>query len=563
VRLLVPIRVSRDDEAGSSPEDQRDVALDYQDTHTSVKITFTNAPDFNVSGATPIAERPGVREWLTPAKINEWDGIAVSEASRLSRDMYDYLGFVRDLIDRRGKIVVDLSDGTDSSTLKGRQILEDRILQAQRYREFSGEKRARKAQRTSDLGQWDGGRVTFGYRPEQRSFNDDYGRPRKGWFLVKDAEGTALIAERMVDMAFAGMSNKAIAAKLNEEGIPTAIGRQWRDSAVRRVLHSPSLAGFVVKMEGPSTNKHVQTIRRDRDGKPIRFLPDSEAILTEERWLDLQDVLATRARILGGPQARHMLWDVAFCRNCSQECEDELPCPEHDVRLYGARRIKHQDKGNRYWCKQCGYSIILEDLERYIEWELLREVGDHSLMEPRTIRGGDYSAEIIRLERKIERWRMDLDSEYDEDLEKLILKSEDRVAELTDGPREPDRVELHPVEPHTTIAQYWASLETPKDKNNYLRNTMSAFYIGTNGVLGQFGWMALDTPHTDFAGTQQMLRGMKLPIVQTWEEITDQMAGRPSSVLSRLSVGSNPLGFQGSRRRTWSRRTAWVPCSIR
>jgi DNA invertase Pin-like site-specific DNA recombinase len=531
VRLLVPIRVSHDVEEGSSPEDQRDVAIAYSDTRPDVKIIFTDVIDYDVSGATPIAERAGVKEWLTPEKINEWDGIGGAEMSRISRDLYDYLGFVRNLIEKRGKIVVDLSDGTDSRTLRGKQTLEDRILQAQRYREFVSEKRAAKARRLSDQGRWDGGRIPFGYRSVQRKLTDDFGRTRTGWFLVKDTEGTAVIAERMIDAAFAGKSNLAIVRELNDEGVKTSLGRQWRDSSVLRILTSPTLAGFVVKMEG-----HLQTIRRDRDGKPIKFTDDP--IITEDRWRDLQDVLKARGRQRGQPQSRHMLWGVAFCRNCSQECEDDLPCSEHDVILYGQRRVKHVEKGDRYWCKKCGFSIDRKQLEGYMEWRLLREVGSNRLMEPKTIRGGDYSAEVIKLERRIERLRMELDQEYDENIERAICTAEGKVAELNQGPREPDRVVLAPVEPPTTIAEHWASLETPKDQNNYLRETLTVFYVDKVNVMGQFGWMALDSANADFTTLRQTLRRMKLPYVETWDEIADQMAGRrsPNSLLERGKV---------------------------
>src|SRR5260370_12701300 len=285
MRLLVPIRVSRDTEEGSSPEDQRDTALRYEFEHPGTKIICTDVVDFNVSGATPIEERPGVKEWLLPEKVNQWDAIGGPEMSRISRDMRNYLNFFHDVIDKRGKIVVDMSDGMTSATLRGRQTLEDRILQSQLYREFVVEKRANKAQRLSDQGKWDGGRIPFGYRPIQRERVDAYGKPRTYWDLVKDSEGTALIAGRMVDAAFAGKSSREITRELNAEDIPTPLGHDaWHDSTVRRILTSPSLAGFVVKME-----RYAQTIRRDRDGRPIVFADDP--IISEDRWRDLQYVL--------------------------------------------------------------------------------------------------------------------------------------------------------------------------------------------------------------------------------------------------------------------------------
>ena len=39
---------------------------------------------------------------------------------RLSRDMLDYLQFARDMA-ALGKIIIDVSDGTDTSTERGRQ----------------------------------------------------------------------------------------------------------------------------------------------------------------------------------------------------------------------------------------------------------------------------------------------------------------------------------------------------------------------------------------------------------------------------------------------------------
>jgi DNA invertase Pin-like site-specific DNA recombinase len=516
MRLLVPIRVSRDVEEGSSPEDQRDVALCYQDTRPGVKILFTDVIDYDVSGATPIAERPGIKDWLQPDKINEWDAIGGTDMSRVSRDMRDYLNFFHDLVKQRGKIVVDLSDGTDSSTLRGRQTLENRILEAQHYREFVGEKRAQKAQRLADLGRWDGGRTPYGYRSVQRRITDDFGRSRTAWFLVKDVDGTAPVAERMVDDAFAGKSNLAIAADLNAEGVMTSIGRSWHDNAVRRVLSSPALAGLVVKMEG-----NLQTVRRDRNGQSIKFTDDP--IISEERWRDLQDVLSSRSRHRGQPQARHMLWDVAFCGNCSQPCEDELPCAKHDVRLYGQRRVKHQEKGNHYWCKRCGFMIGLEFLERYVEWRLLRGAGRNPLMEPKVTRGSDHSAEIIKLERRIERLRMELDAEYDEDLERSIRKAAVRLDELMRGPHEPDRIELAPIDPPITVADYWASLQTSKDRNDYLRATITTFYVDRESVTGQLGWMDMANTDVRFTDLRRAMRSLKAVHVDSWAGVSERM----------------------------------------
>jgi DNA invertase Pin-like site-specific DNA recombinase len=56
-------------------------------------------------------------------------------------------------------------------------------------------------------------------------------------------EGEQAAIERMQALAATGMSIRAIAAKLNAEGVPTRTGGQWRDAVVGRILkdagHAP------------------------------------------------------------------------------------------------------------------------------------------------------------------------------------------------------------------------------------------------------------------------------------------------------------------------------------
>ena len=529
MRVLVPVRVSRETDESTSPESQRAGALDYVDARPRTKIIFTDVADLGVSGATPIRERPGIAPWLRPDRINQWDAIGGYEMDRISRDMYDYLGFVREMASI-GKIVIDLIDGTDTSTLRGRQTLEDRIMAAQRYREMVAEKRARAARRISDAGEWGGGRVPFGYKPKRREITVD-GKERRAWYLVQDQEATAKVARRMVDDAFAGAGYLTIAKALNAEGVKSPIGREWRENAVRRILTSPALMGLVVKMEGVKgkngqvKHKNIVTVRRDRNSQPIRFT--DEPILSEGRWYELQTALKARSRHRGEPQARHLLWHVAYCRNCSEPCEDDLPCLVHDVPLYGHRHVKNAGKRNAYTCRRCGHRMAkLELFDRFVEWRVLREAGDKPLLVPTPIRGSDYSAEIIKLERRAERFRMELDAEDDtdiaEDLERAIRKTEAKIAELITGPHEPDRIELRPAEPWKTVAEHWASIDTA-GRNKYLRDAGAIFYADQEGVIGQLGWMAFDSASFTYDGLRQMLRRIKMPTLATWQEISEAL----------------------------------------
>lgn len=474
MRLLAPIRLSLGTDTTNSPYTQRAGIIEYADGHPGTTIIWTDTEDIDISGAMPIRERPGIKEFFTPEKFNTWDAIGGYEMDRLSRDMLDYLQFVRDMA-ARGKIIIDLYDGTDTTTTRGKQILEDRVLAAQRYREIVAEKRAKAAQRISDAGRWGGGRIPFGYVPVKR---DD------GWYLVQDGIN-APIAKRMVSDAIDGKGLNTIARELNSAGILSPLGREWRDNSVRRVLISPALIGQVVQMR-----KNDVTVRRGRDGKPITFT--DQPLITDEQWSKLQDALKIRARHRGQAQARHLLWHVAYCRNCSVPCDDELPCLTHDVTLYGHRRIKNQAKGNFYACKQCGTATRLERLEDYVTRKVLDSYGSRLYLEQVTIQGDDHSAEIIKLERRAERLRNELDAEYDADLEQAIRNIEAKLAELISGPHEPDRVVWRPVQPETTVAQHWAQLDTI-GRNKFLRDYGFVFYADKKGVSGHGAWVPADT----------------------------------------------------------------------
>ncbi len=143
--LLAPLRLSHYKDSSVNPAGQRARITDYAEDHGD-HVIFVDV-DMDVSGADPIRERPGLGPWLAPDRIGQIDGFLADEMDRLSRDMLDYLQFARDMA-ALGKVIIDVSDGTDTSTERGRQPLEDRILAAQRERERMATRRRKAAKET-------------------------------------------------------------------------------------------------------------------------------------------------------------------------------------------------------------------------------------------------------------------------------------------------------------------------------------------------------------------------------------------------------------------------------
>ncbi len=221
--LLAPLRLSRFKDSSVNPAGQRARITEYAEDNED-HVIFVDV-DMDVSGAVPIRERPGLGPYLAPDKLPGIDGFLADEMDRLSRDMLDYLQFARDMA-ALGKIIIDVSDGTDTSTDRGRQMLEDRILAAQRERERIAGRCRKAAERRSNVGRWLGGKPGFRiFTPLRMSWpsaNAPYQSTTTGWRRVQDEEDAAT-AKWMVQQRIAGKGFAAIAAELNRAVSPLPV----------------------------------------------------------------------------------------------------------------------------------------------------------------------------------------------------------------------------------------------------------------------------------------------------------------------------------------------------
>jgi DNA invertase Pin-like site-specific DNA recombinase len=124
VELLAYVRLSRETDVTNSPATQRLDIQEWADDHRHNIVGW--AEDLDVSGKIPIMERDGAGPWFDHEKISLWQAICGKEVDRLFRDMRDFVNTARDLRDKHRKWIIDVSDGTDTSTTRGMEILEDR-----------------------------------------------------------------------------------------------------------------------------------------------------------------------------------------------------------------------------------------------------------------------------------------------------------------------------------------------------------------------------------------------------------------------------------------------------
>jgi len=176
--------------------------------------------DMAVSGAS--MQRPGVQHLMDAASRGAFDVIVAEALDRLSRDQADVATLFKRL-SFHGVKIVTLSEGEISELhvgLKGTMnqlFLKD--LAAKTHRGLRGRVEAGRS----------GGGNSYGYDVVRRLGPD--GMPVTGERTINEDEA-ALI--RRIFMEFSdGLSPKAIARKLNGEGISGPSGKPWRDTAIR------------------------------------------------------------------------------------------------------------------------------------------------------------------------------------------------------------------------------------------------------------------------------------------------------------------------------------------
>lgn len=239
LRACLYARYSTDRQRETSIDDQLRAARDRAEREGWI-IAATHA-DEGVSGATPVALRPGGKALIADALAGRFDVLVVEGLDRLSREIGEAESLVKRL-EHRGVRIIGTADGYDSHAA-GRKVMRiARGLVNELYLDDLREKTHRGLAGNFDRGLSAGGR-SYGYRTE------DCERGRR---LVVD-EGEARIVREVYQLYIDGHSPRAIAHRLNERGVPTARGGTWAVSALQGsarnglgMLHNRLYVGQVV-----------------------------------------------------------------------------------------------------------------------------------------------------------------------------------------------------------------------------------------------------------------------------------------------------------------------------
>lgn len=165
--------------------------------------------------------RPAMTRLLAMVESGEVATVIIAKLDRLTRSVADLAELLK-RFERRNVALVAVADSLDTHTAAGRLVLNIMVSVSQWEREAIGE-RTRDAMRHKRANGHRVGTTPFGYRAES-----------DGKLVPETAEQLTL--QRMRDLRATGLSTRAIAAHLNEEGARTRRGTPWRFQYVAAAL---------------------------------------------------------------------------------------------------------------------------------------------------------------------------------------------------------------------------------------------------------------------------------------------------------------------------------------
>lgn len=266
--------------------------------------------------------RPEYQRMLADLRDGLRDAVIVYHVDRLTRrpvELEEFLAAIDAAGVRQVRFVVG---GTDLGTGDG--LMVTRIMAAMAAHESDTKSRRirRKMDQLAEEGKPNGGPRPFGFEPDRITVRPD----------------EAAVIRTLAARFLAGESLRSLAAWLNEQGVPTMAGKEWRTTTLRALLLSGRIAGL-----------------REHRGAIVG--PAAwEAIITEDEHRRIRARMAERVVSGRRTPQRYVLSGLLRCGKCGHA-------------LYSARR----ETTRRYVCQSgpdhggCGrLTVVADPVERLI-----------------------------------------------------------------------------------------------------------------------------------------------------------------------------------------------------
>ena len=290
--------------------------------------------DDGISGA-EFSARPGLMQMMAAAARREFDVLIISESSRLGREQIE-TAFVLKKLHMSGVKVVSYLDGRELliTTPMDKMLRSIKAFADEQEREGARERTHDAMVRKARLGHVTGGRV-FGYDNVAVYALGEASQSAKPLYKVHEVnEAEAVVIRRIFDMAGEGMGLRAIAKRLNDDGVPCPRPQRerpagWINTSLLSILERDEYRGEVIYNKTRKRDDWGQQNQQPRpESEWVRVPAPERRIVSDEQWQRAQEQRARNRHVFGraldgrppGPRrgdSKYLLPGLARCGECN------------------------------------------------------------------------------------------------------------------------------------------------------------------------------------------------------------------------------------------------------
>ena len=169
-------------------------------------------------------DREGLKDALTRLKKKEADGLLILKLDRITRSVRDlnYL-FEEYFSEKKGFELLSVQDSINTATAAGRLVTNVLMSVAQWEREAIGERTSAALRHKQSKGEYIGGGAPFGFKTKA---DGTLSPVKKEQHIVEEAQR----------LANSGLSLRAIAQQLDEQGHRSRTGRRFAPTQIKRMV---------------------------------------------------------------------------------------------------------------------------------------------------------------------------------------------------------------------------------------------------------------------------------------------------------------------------------------
>lgn len=369
------LRLSRDDEdidgsakrESDSISSQRELARSFVREQPDMEL-FDIYIDDGYSGAN--FDRPDFKRMMADIENGNVNCVVVKDLSRFGRDYIEAGRFIQKTFPAFSVRFIAITDHYDSLTADQSTtslVIPVKNFVNDSYCQDISEKVKSHQKIKREKGKFIGAFAVYGYQKD----HDDKNK------LVID-EYAAKIVKNIFTWKLDGMSNLAIANRLNENGIfspleykkshgehystgfQAGIVSKWSAVAVKRILTNEIYTGTMVQGKREKVNYKVDKILEKPESEWFKVEGTHEAIVSKEDYQNVQRLLKVDTRAGKGKEKAHMFSGLLFCGDCKEPMVRRMNRYKGTEKIYYICSTRNRSEG----CSR--HSISEADLKKVV-----------------------------------------------------------------------------------------------------------------------------------------------------------------------------------------------------